>query len=225
MFDESLNEIVQQSEMDLFVRFWDINRHKVSFRFYYSRFLGGTTHLDVFSSLEDAVKKSDATRMTQVSMDGPNTNFKVLDEYQKKRVEGDLPYFIDIGTCNLHTVHGAFETGATKSDWDDKKLLKGTHRILRYTPARKEDYFNLTGCSKFPLPFVATRWVEGKGVSDRLIELWDNIKKVFGFREGLTKSKRLKSKSYENVKAHIKDPLTLAKLKFFSFVVSLLGPY
>ena len=119
-------------------------------------------------------------------MDGPNTNLKV-------KAEGELPQFIDIGTCNLHTVHGAFETGATKSGWNLKKLLKGAHQILRDTPARRKDHFNLTGCSKFPLPFVATRWVEDKGLSDRLIELWDNIKKVFDFGEGLAKSKRPKN--------------------------------
>ena len=45
------------------------------------------------------------------------------------------------------------------------------------------------------------------------------------FWEGLAISKRCKSKTYEKVKAHINDPLTLAKLKFFSFVASLLEPY
>ena len=225
MFDESLNEIFQQNEMDVFVCFWDIDRHKVCSWFYDSRFLGHTTHLDVLSSLEDSVKKIDATRMIQVSTDGPNTNLKFLEEYQKKRVQGELPQFIDIGTCNPHTVRVAFETGVTKRGWNLRKLLKGAHRILRDTPAQREDYFNLTGYSKFPLPFVATRWVEDKGVPDRLIELWDNIKKVFDFWEGLAKSKRPKSKSYENVKARISDPLALAKLKFFSFVASLLEPY
>ena len=55
MFDESLNEIAQQSEMDVFVCFWDIDRHNVISQFYDSRFLGHTTHLDVFSSFEASV--------------------------------------------------------------------------------------------------------------------------------------------------------------------------
>ena len=75
--------------MDVFVCFWDIDRHKVSSQFYDSRFLGHTTHLDVLSSLEDSIKKIDTIRIIQVSMDGPNTNLKVLEEYQKKRVEDD----------------------------------------------------------------------------------------------------------------------------------------
>ena len=53
----------------------------------------------------------------------------------------------------------------------------------------------------------------------------DNIKNVFDFWECFAKSKRPKSKSYENVKTHINGSLTLAKLKFFSFAASLLEPY
>ena len=60
MFDESLNKIVQQSEMDVHVRFWDVDRHKFSSWFHDSQFLGHTTRLDVLSSLEDSVKKIDA---------------------------------------------------------------------------------------------------------------------------------------------------------------------
>ena len=48
---------------------------------------------------------------------------------------------------------------------------------------------------------------------------------MFDFWEGLATSKRPKSISYENVKAHTNDPLTLAKLKSFFFVASLLQPY
>ena len=89
MFDGSLNEIVQQSEMDVFVCFWDIDRHKVSSRFYNSQFLGPTTHLDVLPSLDDSIKKIDYTRMIQVSMDEPNTNLKVLEGISKRGLKGN----------------------------------------------------------------------------------------------------------------------------------------
>ena len=57
MFDESLNEIVQQSEMDVLICFWDIDRHKVSSQFYDSQFLSHTSHLDVWSSLRILSRK------------------------------------------------------------------------------------------------------------------------------------------------------------------------
>ena len=45
MFDESLNKIDQKGEIDVFVHFWYIDRHKVSSQFCDSRFLGHTTIL------------------------------------------------------------------------------------------------------------------------------------------------------------------------------------
>ena len=49
-------------------------------------------------SLEDLVKKFDSTWMIQVSINEPNTYLSVLEEYQKKSVEGELPQFTDIRT-------------------------------------------------------------------------------------------------------------------------------
>ena len=56
------------------------------------------------------------------------------------------------------------------------------------------------------------RWVENKKASDRLTEVWDNVKKIIAFREGLPKSKRPSSKSYLAVKDSVGDPLFTAKL-------------
>ena len=66
--------------------------------------------------------------------------------------------------------------------------------------------------------FFIFRWVEDKVVAERLIEIWDNVIKIVKFWEGLPKSKRPSSKSYENVKTAAKDLLTPAKLKFFSLL-------
>ena len=49
-------------------------------------------------------------------------------------------------------------------------------------------------------------------------KLWDNIKKVFDFWEGLAKSKIRNSKSYENVKPHINDPdFSKIEILFFCY--------
>ena len=69
------------------------------------------------------------------------------------------------------------------------------------------------------------RWVENKKVADRLIVVWDNMKKIISFWEKLQKSKRPSSKSYLTVKESVEDPLVTAKLQFFSFVSSIAEPY
>ena len=225
LFDESLNEVLQKSEMDVFTRYWDNHAKRVWVRYYDSRFLGHATHKDLLHNFNDALKDVDSTKILQVSMDGPSTNLRFLEELQKEKKADQLREVIDIGTCNLHTVHRSLETGVTKSGWNLKKLLKGAHRILHDTPARREDYFNITGSTKYPLPFVATRWVEDKQVGERLIELWPNILKIFDFWVGLAQSKRPKSNSYKNVLVHITDKLMIAKLNFFVYVAGILLPY
>ena len=49
--------------------------------------------------------------------------------------------------------------------------------------------------------------------------------KAFDFWNGLCKSKRPWSKRYENTRKGIEEPLTVAKLHFFSFVAGLLQPF
>ena len=75
-----------------------------------------------------------------------------------------LNYVIDIGSCNLHTVHGCLEDGVKASGWDLKKLNKGCYHLLHDTAARRDDYYRLTRSQKFPFQFIVTRWVEDRKV-------------------------------------------------------------
>ena len=73
-----------------------------------------------------------------------------------------LSSLIDIGSCNLYLIHGAFKTGSEKSSWDLHKILKRAFKLLHDSPVRREYYFNLTGYDEYPLQFCGTRWVEDK---------------------------------------------------------------
>ena len=55
--------------------------------------------------------------MLQVGMDGPATNHKALRIIQSSRSEAGLHMLIDIGTCSLHIVSGAFRTGDNCDDF------------------------------------------------------------------------------------------------------------
>ena len=52
--------------------------------------------------------------------------------------------------------------------------------------------------------------------------MWDNVKKLVAFWEGLSKSKQPSSKSYLAVKDSVGDPLFIAKIQFLSFPVKYL---
>ena len=139
----------------------------VKVRYYDSRFMGHTTHKDLVENFNIALKDLDMTEVLQLSMGGPKVNLKFLEEIQKGRRLEQMQEVIDIGTCNLHTVHGALETGVEKSGWDLKKLLKGAFLIFHLTAARRDDYYKLTGSTMYPLQFIATRWKEDKRVGGR----------------------------------------------------------
>ena len=56
--------------------------------------------------------------MIQLSIDGPNTNWKVFDSLQKYREELKYSSLLNLGSCGLHMVHEAFNIGAQESRWD-----------------------------------------------------------------------------------------------------------
>lgn len=181
-FDESLNGVTQTCQMDLHIRFWSSINNKICVRYFDTRFLGHATANDILNKFQEVIDTLDnGNRMIQVSMDGPSTNWKFLKLLQNDRDEKEQPKIIDIGSCNLHIIHGAFKVGAETSGWNLKNVFKGAFTVLHDTPARRDDYVAVTGETKFPLFFCATRWVEDTAVADRLIEIWDAITKIIRF--------------------------------------------
>jgi len=87
-------------------------------------------------------------------MDGPNTNWKVLELLHDDRCENDLPSIVNIGSCGLHVIHGAFKTGVEATDWSLNKILKAMWKIFDDSPARRDMYINICECCQFPLPYV-----------------------------------------------------------------------
>ena len=93
------------------------------------------------------------------------------------------------------------------------------------TPARRDDHLSITGSSKFPLFFCATRWIEGKVVADRLLDIWENIVKLVRYYEKLPKSKQPSSKSFVNVQKACNDIFSIEKFQFFSFIAGYFQPF
>ena len=73
--------------------------------------------------------------------------------------------------------------------------------------------------------FTFFSWVEDKIVADRLLLIWENIMALVKHWEAKPKSKRPSSRSYENLKVSVNDPLTVAKLQFSSFLAGVLQPF
>ena len=154
----------------------------------------------------------------QISVDGPSVNWAFLKEIQNHREQEELQQLINIGSCGLHIIHGAFQTGATTTCWNIKGTLKAIYKLLHDSPARRADYIIVTGSTLFPFSFCVARWVKDKKVADRAIEIWVNICKIIDVWQKLASSERPKCKKYITVVTAGNDQLATAKLQFFSLL-------
>ena len=155
-FDDSLNNVMQDSEMDIVVWYFDTS-DKVVVRYWDSSFLGHRTHLDILRHFNETTANLNPSKIFQVSMDGLSVNWKFLEKLTNERKDKDFHQLTDIGSCGLHIIHGAFKTGAEASEWNLKETLKGAFQLFYNTPARREDFESGTETSVYSLFFCATR--------------------------------------------------------------------
>ena len=108
-FDESLNEAAQTSEIDLYIRFWDVNLNKVNVCYFGSTFLGHGTHQDLLTYFRKVAKEINCSHLYEVSMDGPSVNFKFYQEFSAGFKGNNSHSLLDIGSCSLHIVHRSLQ--------------------------------------------------------------------------------------------------------------------
>ena len=112
--DESHSYEFHKEQMDFFVKYF--NKDIVVCRYLTSRFHGHTCAEDLKKEFEEGIQEVDMKKMVQVSRDGPNVNWKLYDNIVKERNQNDdYPALTDIGSCNLHVVHGVFRSGVQKT--------------------------------------------------------------------------------------------------------------
>ena len=218
LFDESLNESVQQGQMNILVRFWSDEESKVVVRYLGSEFMGRSTANDVLITFLNGTKDVEKSKMLQVSSDGPNVNLLFLKHLIKLREEEELPPLLDIGTCGLHVVHGSLKS----SEWDLQRLLKAMWQLLDGSPARRAVYENVTSTEsmEYPSKFCGHRWCENEICAEKAEVILKNYQKFITHICSLKKKDQPDSnnKSFATLKTMIHDPLMPAKLKFFEMI-------
>ena len=143
--------------MDFVVPYWDNVKNKVSLRYLNSKFIGHAAALDIIHELKKGIKELNKGQLLQISIDGPSVNWAFLKEIQKHRQQEELSQLIIVGSCGLHIIHGAFQTGATTTCWNIKGILKAIYKLLLDSPAHRADYISVTGSMLFPFSLCATR--------------------------------------------------------------------
>ena len=78
-FDESLNHMLQDNQMDIHVRFWDSEKSQAETTFLTWMFLKKATAKDLLQELLHGIMNLGPKEMSMLSMDGPNANWLVLE--------------------------------------------------------------------------------------------------------------------------------------------------
>ena len=219
-FDEAFNQISKKGQMDIVLRFWDNSINQVSSRYLSSAFMGHSTAKDILENFLDASSELKMCNLLQVSMDGPNVNWSFLEQLTSNHHDEYNTTMLFLGSCGLHVINGALQTGHKAASWKVQLLLKSFYKIFKDSPARRSDYTNLTECSLFPKKFCSIRWVENADVCQRALEVFKHVKTY------ITKAKKLPATfTVKAVKEACSDPLSPAKIAFFSSVASVLEPF
>ncbi|KAK3914496.1 Purine nucleoside phosphorylase DeoD-type [Frankliniella fusca] len=227
-FDEALNEVNTKKQMDLVVRFWDPVSDLVSTRYLTSVFLQSATATDLRLGIKNAIGEDLERKLLQISMDGPTVNFKMLKDYQQELKEdygGNS--MVDLGSCGLHVVHGAFKTGVNAVQWDLKEFLIGLHYLFYKSPARRGHFTKITSSEVFPIPFCFTRWIENDKAGSRAIAMLPHLKTWVDEvrREGKNNILNKGHKNFDRVARALKDRLLGPKLAFFVSSAQMIEPF
>ena len=110
--------------MDVIVCYFHEDR--VVTQYFDSQFMGHTTADKLVENLKSSLAKLSNRKLLQLSMDGPRVNWKVLSLLceDRDKQDADLPKLLNIGSCGLHIVHGAFCTGCQATEWKIDGVLK-----------------------------------------------------------------------------------------------------
>ena len=208
LFDESLSKPLQEKQLDILVRFW--NSDTILSRYFDSYFLGHARSEDLYEPIRSRCDKIGVQRILQLSMDGPNVNWKLFRNVSNDIEEETNKQMLNIGSCGLHILHNAYKSGVNSCSWDVENILYSLHRLFD-TPARREDFAQITGTSEFPLKYCPNRWLENVPVIDRVIKIWPNVQKYVAAVEA-KKTPKSQTVSFASVQQTSKDLLFISKL-------------
>ena len=205
VYDESLNRVFQEEQMDVVLRYFDNESCLVETSCFDSTFLKRPNSHNLHGKLLEFLLRLDLEKFLQVSMDRPNVNWDVLKLHSSYREQNEFSKLNNIGSCGLHVLHGALRTGLMETDWEINKVLHAMWKIFDESSARRDSYIRETGCDNFPLHFCKTRWVEDEPVAARGVQIWDNIAQVVTYWLSLSKRKRPRNnKSFDTLVRYLK---------------------
>lgn len=242
-FDEAYNEVTKKNQCDVHITFFDETTNSVTYRYLGSSFLDHSDTTSIAQGLIDVHGAlSISQNCVQLSMDGPNVNWCVQKAMEDKKMKENptSPKLLQMGSCSLHVLHGAYKSAQMATDWELKTFMKSAHKLFEKSPARRSDFifvnetYNESGSTdntqiEFPKPFCGHRWLENGPVLTRLIGMLTNLQKYVNYINRQPKSKRISTQSFHVIETALQGDeslnLSYAKLEFSNFICRLIEPF
>ena len=83
-------------------------------------------------------------------MDGPSVNWKFLDAFNDDFEEKFETTLLEMGSCGLDVLHGAFQNGRKNAVWNINSVSRSFYKFFHDSPTRRADYLSIATCDKFP---------------------------------------------------------------------------
>ena len=180
-FDESMNRVLQNEQMDAHIRYWCSESNEVRNSYFDSKFLLRPNCDNITSAIDDVLTPLEKRKMINLGMDGPSTNWAVLRKVQENRRIAMLSPLEDIGSCTLHILNGAIQTGLTKSSSHLKEVMKAMWKLFHDSPARRDEFIKVNGSAEFAHNFCPTRWTENQPVAEKALKLWEKYIEIIEY--------------------------------------------
>ncbi len=208
-------------QLDMHVRYWSNTRDCISRRYFTSAFLGHARAQDMHDVILNALSADSIplTKMLQLGCDGPNVNKSLQDKLNESSVKFGGKALINIGSCDIHTIHNSFKKGleSVEESWSVEDFLNDVFNFFKKYPSRREDFAEIQASLNSEKQsfkrFVNNRWLSMGPVCARIIEQWNCLKKYF-LTENHDKSLK-SSNAFKRICLKLQeDNVMLARLTF-----------
>ena len=217
-FDETSN-VKTKKELQIRVIFWSNTEKKVVNRYLETKFIERGTGEIIFNNLLSTLD-SKGLRLNQIltlAMDGPNVNKKVFRLFQEKLKELKYKNMIDIGSCDIHSMHNAFLKGLESMSVDVSDFIFQIHHFFIKEDSRYTEYEKIQEDLKLPshrsIVHVPSRWLTIGQSAERLLEQFPGLTEYFLKFIPKKYPKTLPAQCAEIIK-YLKNPIIKCILQF-----------
>lgn len=218
-YDETTNSSGKK-ELQTLVRFWSGNECKVVTRHLRTFFIGIATSTDILDKLYESMEHASLSskNLIMLGSDGPNVNKKVMQLINDKMIVERKKPLIDIGTCNIHILHNAYQYALRELGDNGSELILAVFHFFKDWPSRWEDYTHVQKKMKVPLnrfiKHVPSRWLTMETAAARVLQQWIAIEEYFLRYIPASRKSLSKTHSYQKIVELLKLPAIKAELMF-----------